>query len=94
MLSVDAAPVQACVIVSDAAEAIELGLKVNEPVQIVCVIVADADGNVIVVVSVPANVRLLLTVNTLPLAIVSVPVDEVTVRPLALVKVIAPNEYA
>ena len=52
---------------------------------------ADAGGNVMVVESVPAKVIELLKVAVLPLAIVSVPVEVVIVRPFTEVGVIAPN---
>lgn len=50
----------------------------------------DVDGNVIVVESVPAKVIELLNDAVLPLVTVSVPVDDVIVRPLTLVAVAAP----
>tara|TARA_R110000822_G_scaffold243390_1_gene372328 strand:- start:126 stop:566 length:441 start_codon:yes stop_codon:yes gene_type:complete len=49
------------------------------------------EGNVMVVLSVPASVSVLLTDNVLPLVIVSDPVVDVTVKPLKLVPVATPT---
>lgn len=62
------------------------GVKVK-PLVIVAVLpvvrtVDDVDGNVIVVESVPASVKLLLIESVLPFVTVRVPVDDVIVRPL------------
>jgi len=53
--------------------------------------VADVDGNVIVVLSVPDKVRLLLKVRVLAAEPVSVHVPVVSVLPLIVVAVAAPS---
>lgn len=54
-------------------------------------IVADVEGNVMVVPSDPEKVREFVTATVLALVIVNVPVEEVIVSPLTLVGVIAPR---
>ena len=63
---------------------------VNAPAPSSLETVAFVAGNVIVVASVPASVKLLLAVNVLPAAIVSTPVPVVKVLPLTVVATNAP----
>ena len=73
IVSVVAVPVAVPVTtVAQAPEVIAPVPSAELPLAIVCVIVAEALGKVIVVLSVPASVIVLLAVNVLPLAIVSV----------------------
>ena len=53
--------------------------------------VAEVDGKVMVVLSVPAKVRVLLAERVLPLVKVKVPVEEVIVKPLTVVAVATPK---
>jgi len=55
------------------------------PLAIVCVTVADADGKVIVVPSVPAIVSVLFIVRVLPPVTFTVPVEAVMFNPFMLV---------